>query len=58
MPTPSRTARLEARISPDALVVDAGGDGAEALYRHHGFTPFGAIPRQPVLSLAYIRPMA
>lgn len=52
MPTPSSTAR------PDALVVDAQDDGAAALYRHHGFTPFGAIPRLLVLSLAYIRPMA
>ena len=39
-----------------ALVVDAKDDGAEALYRHHGFIPFGAIPGQLVLPLAYVSP--
>jgi GNAT superfamily N-acetyltransferase len=43
---------LRSEIAVFALVVDAKDEGAEAFYRHHGFVPFGAQPRQLVLPMA------
>jgi ribosomal protein S18 acetylase RimI-like enzyme len=48
----SRAARSDVAVF--ALVVDAKDDQAEAFYRHRGFTAFGSLPRQLILSLAKV----
>ncbi len=45
-----RAARSEVAIY--ALAVDAKDAAAEAFYRHHGFSPFGATSRRLLLPLA------
>ncbi len=43
---------LRSDLAAFALVVDAKDESSEAFYRHFGFVPFGALPRQLVLPLA------
>ena len=45
------TRAVRSEIAVFALVVDAKDERAEAFYRHHGFAPFGGLPRQLILSL-------
>lgn len=51
-----RSARSELGVF--ALVVDAKDDQAEAFYQHHGFTLFGSLSRQLILSLVNFPPKA
>ena len=47
---------LRSEIAVYALVVDAKDEQAVEFYHHHGFVPFGSLPRQLVLPLANLAP--
>jgi GNAT superfamily N-acetyltransferase len=42
---------IRSEVAVFALVDDAKDARAEAFYHHHGFTAFGSLPRQLILSL-------
>lgn len=49
---------LRSEVAVFAMVVDAKDSNAERFYRHHGFEPYGAQPRQLIVPLARFASLA